>query len=734
MLDVGAFLDKELANNATGRPTVLFVESEDPRIIETAIRLPRFARPVFLSSRERIEAIVRATMPHISEVRLAFAMQESAFCDYRKDSALREMLAHAALGLPEERRTVRSIEEARSWVNTPAGFGIMAAEQGHCDFVVGGAQHQPRVFLRPLLTTTQQDPVLCEIGVLVLPDEHPRNLFPHNVLVVSDVGINAVMTPEILAQIAVDTCSVTREVFPESVLAEIGGAIISHSRFGDDVHPVDIVHDAAQMIPRILDERCKTNPRYRSIVIRGQVKVADVLSSESDFDESAPELQSRHQKGVNVIITPDLDTGNLLFHWLASRYPSARSFTVLKGIGFRGVNLPMNVGIEHAILAVKATLVNVHRFGGWRRTPRATFFARPRILTLNPSSNSTTIGVFEGEETLFNINIRHSEADLARFDGRKTVEQLYYRKGLIEQALKDESIGLDSIDAISSCGGMVNPSTRGLFHVNDNMRRDLLSDNVIDHASNLGPLLAFEFVRDKTIPAFAVDPIVIDEVETRCRITGIKEIRRRPIYHALAQIASGHRYANENETFYENLNLIIAHMGYGISVAAHRKGRVVDANNALDGEGPIAPRVSGTLPVGDLVRLCFSGEFTQEQLLKMNRGRGGLYNLLDTDDFKEIDSRYTQGDPEVRLVFEAFCYYFAKSVCSFLPAFDGDSVDQILISGGIAHSKALVEQVTKACLPLKCGITVYAGENESYALARGALRVLEEREKAQTYT
>jgi len=734
MFDIGASLDREIASTMKCRPTVLFIEPEDPRVIEAALHLPRYARPVFLCSRDRVEAVIRDHLPNVSDARVAFTLGESAFCDPQARPDLREQLAQAALGLPAERRSVRDIDEARGWVATPAGFGIMAAHQGHCDLVVGGARHEPREFFRPLLKVMQVEPVLCEVGVIILPDDHPQDLYPHNILIIGDVGVNATLTPEKLAQIAVGTCTVARDLIPEAELPEISGVIVSYSNHGGDEGPSpDLVRKATRLVPQYMEERCRRDARYRTISLQGEVKINVALSRRSERFYHGGFDQTERYRGTNALIAPNLDTGNLLFHLFATRYPQARTFSVVQGIRFRGVDLPMDIESEDAVLAVKANLLRLHRFGEWVRTPRDTFFARPRILTINPGSTSTKVAVFQGEEEVFTEELQHSAQELEPFEGQRIVAQFALRKQVIEQALQQHDLSMDGIEAVSARGGLLRPIPHGTYPVNEAMRHDLLEGSLADHASNLGALIAHALVQNTGKPAFIVDPVVVDEMEDRCRVTGIKDLQRKPISHALNQIATAHRYAHDHETFYEHLNLIVCHMGGGISVGAHRKGRLVDVNNALDGEGPFTPQRSGSLPVGDLIRLCFSGTYTKEQMLKLNKGRGGLIDLVGTADFRVVEQRYLDKDPEVVPVFEALCYQVGKWICSLVPAFDGETVDRVLLTGGMARSKTLVGFVSKACAPLGCGLSVYPGESEMMALAQGALRVLEGREQPREY-
>lgn len=734
MFDIGASLEREILAIMKNRPTVLFIEPEDPRVIEAALQLPRYARPVFLCSREQVEAVIREKLPHVSPARVAFTLGESAFCELERCRDLQEELARAMLELPAERRLTDDLEEARRLVATPAGFGIMATREEHCDMVVGGARHEPREFFRPLLKVMQREPVLTEAGVIVLPDDHPQDLYPHNILVIGDVGVNATMTPEKLARIAVGTCAVARDLIPLEELPEIGGVMVSYSNRGSDEGPSpELVRDAVKLLPRFLDERCRRGARYCTIGIQGEVKINVALSRRSAQLYEGGEDHSERFRGANVIITPNLDTGNLLFHLFATRYPQAHKFGAVFGIRFRGVDLPMDVAPGDAALAVKANILRLIKFGEWVRTPRDTFFPRPRILAINPGSTSTKLAVFEGEEEIFAQELQHSAAELEPFEGQRIVAQFEFRKQVIEQFLAENGVTLDMLDAVSARGGLVRPIPHGTYDVNEAMRHDLLEGQLADHASNLGAMIAHALVGDRGKPAYIVDPVVVDEMEERCRYTGMKEIRRKAISHALNQIATAHRYAHDHETFYEHLNLIVCHMGGGISIGAHRKGRYVDVNNALDGEGPFSPQRSGSLPVGDLIRLCYSGKYTLQEMLKLNKGRGGLIDLLGTADFMLVEKKYLAGDSDFAPVFEAMAYQLSKWICSLVPAFNGERVDQVLLTGGLARAKPLVDLVRRGCEPLGCGVSVYPGENEMIALAQGALRVLEGRESAKEY-
>lgn len=733
MYDIDASLDRQILELMKNKPAVIFAEATDARIIEAACHLPRFVRPVFLAGEEAVKDVVQRELGHVDPSRIEFTLAAGHFCDPAKRTDLLDEFARAFTELPTHISRAKSMDEARQLASDPIRFGIMAVRQGHADMVVGGIAHEPRDYFRPMIRLLAKQEILSEAGVFILPDSHPEGIFPHNILVVGDVGANGTMNPEVLANVAVGTCAVARDLIPEDVLPVINGTMVSYSNRGSDEGPSpERVRKACELIPEVLAERVQHGRRYESIQIEGEVKISVALSRRSAY------LYRRGQDrdfvgGTNVIIAPNLDTGNLLFHLYATRYPDAKKFSVMFGVGFQGVDLPMDCTADDAMLAVKASVLRMHRFGRWSRTPKDTFFPRHRVLAINPGSTSTKIAVYEGDQERFSKEIQHSAESLAPYEGRRIVEQYEMRKDIILEALADHGISPKDLDAVSGRGGLLQPIEHGTYSVSDRMRNDLLSGTGSDHASNLGALIAREMVEGTTKPAFIVDPVVVDEVPERVKITGMKDIRRRVISHALNQIATAHRYAEEHETFYEYLNLVVCHMGGGITVGAHAKGRYIDVNNGLDGEGPFSPQRSGSEPTGDLIRLCFSGKYTQDEMLKLNKGRGGLIDLLGTADFREVERRVLAEEPEAVRVFEAMVYQIAKSITGLLPAFDGEPVDQVLLTGGLARSERFVADITAAVKGLGCGVTAYPGENEMYALVKGALRVLDGKEEPRDY-
>ena len=351
-----------------------------------------------------------------------------------------------------------------------------------------------------------------------------------------------------------------------------------------------------------------------------------------------------------------------------------------------------------------------------------------RILTIDPGSTSTKIGVFDDEKMLFEENLHHSAEELAQFE--TIPQQEAFRRRLVLKALEEHHIPLESLSAVCGRGGVLKPVHGGTYLTTDAMIDTLKKGPYGHHASNLGGLLAREIGSALHIPSYIVDPPVVDELAPLARYSGHPLITRRSIFHALNQKAVAKRYAKEIGKPYESLNLIVCHMGGGVSVGAHVKGEVVDTGNALEGEGPFSPERSGTLPSGALVDLCFSGKYTQQEIRRMITGNGGLLAYTGSTDMQEL-MRRAATDAKVREVIDAFHYRVAKEIGAMAAAMKGQ-VDQIILTGGIAHGQETVDAL-KGYVSWIAPVTVSPGEGELLALAEGALRVLRGEETAKIY-
>ncbi|MFI3299544.1 MAG: butyrate kinase [Rikenellaceae bacterium] len=348
------------------------------------------------------------------------------------------------------------------------------------------------------------------------------------------------------------------------------------------------------------------------------------------------------------------------------------------------------------------------------------------ILAINPGSTSTKIALFEGEELKFQHNVVHSAEELRDFS--TVASQFSLRKGAVVSELKEMGVELTDIDAVIGRGGLIYPLESGIYEVNELMKQDLHNPPYGEHASNLGGLIAEDLAAEITelkgekVHAYIADPVVVDELQDVARISGHPNFERNSIFHALNQKAIARKYAKDKGKKYEELNLIVAHLGGGISVGAHRNGRVVDVNNALDGEGAFSPERSGTLPAGQLVKCCFSGKYTQDEIKKMLKGNGGLVAYLGTNDGREARAMVAAGDKKAALVLDAMNYQISKLIGEMAVVLCG-KVDAIIVTGGLAHSKsgtAAIREQAGWIAPVE----IYAGEDEMGALASSALRVL----------
>jgi len=352
-----------------------------------------------------------------------------------------------------------------------------------------------------------------------------------------------------------------------------------------------------------------------------------------------------------------------------------------------------------------------------------------RILTINPGSTSTKIAIFDNEKPVFEEVIRHTTEEISKFD--KLFDQYEFRKGVILETLSEKGMNLTKLGAVVGRGGLLKPIAGGTYSVNNTMLDDLKVGVLGEHASNLGGVLAYEIASQLNIPSFIVDPVVVDEMDEVARISGMPEIERMSIFHALNQKAVARRVAKDMKRNYGELNLVVVHLGGGISVGAHKAGKVIDVNNALDGEGPFSPERAGGLPSGDLAKLCFSGDYTHADIKKKIKGSGGLVAYLGTNDAREVARMIGAGDENAELIFKAMAYQVSKEIGACAAVLKGQ-VDAIILTGGIAYNNLFTGWV-KDSVSFISDVTIYPGEDEMIALAEGGLRVLRGEENSKVY-
>ncbi|MCR5419815.1 MAG: butyrate kinase [Lachnospiraceae bacterium] len=352
-----------------------------------------------------------------------------------------------------------------------------------------------------------------------------------------------------------------------------------------------------------------------------------------------------------------------------------------------------------------------------------------KSLIINPGSTSTKIGVFEDETLLFDETLRHSTEEISKYES--IVAQKDFRKNIIMDFLKEKDFDVNTLDFVVGRGGMLKPIPGGTYETSEDLIEDLKVGVSGQHASNLGGILAKEIGDSIGVRSFIVDPVVVDELEPTSRYSGVPELPRRSIFHALNQKAVAKRYAKENGKAYKDLNLIVVHMGGGVSVGPHKNGKVIDIFNALDGDGAFSPERSGAVPVGDLVKMCFSGKYTEAEVYKKLVGNGGFNAYCGTNDMRDVEKMVQDGDKKAAEVRDAFIQQIAKNIGAMATVLEG-KVDQIIVTGGIAYDKYVVEGLKKRTGWI-APFTVYPGEDELLALAQGGLAVINGDEEAMKY-
>lgn len=342
-----------------------------------------------------------------------------------------------------------------------------------------------------------------------------------------------------------------------------------------------------------------------------------------------------------------------------------------------------------------------------------------RVLVINPGSTSTKIGLFEDGKALFKETLRHTVEETSADSDRE--EQARFRRESLVALLAEKEVSLGSLSAIVVRGGLLKPLSSGTYRVDDALYSDLIQAKYGWHASNLGTIMALPLARETGLPLFTVDPVTVDEFEPAARYSGLNGVPRLSMSHALNMKAVARRASELQGKNYNQANLVVVHLGSGISVSAHRQGRMIDVNNANE-EGPFSLERCGTLPALALVRLCFSGEYTRDEMIKMLTSRAGIYSYLKTKDFAEVEREVEKGNKDYRAIVEAMAYQVAKEIGAMSAVLDG-KVDLVVLTGGMAHAVNLVAMIRKK-VSFIAPLTVIPGEEELEALAAGALRVL----------
>jgi len=732
MYNLHRCLDRQLFAIDKPKPTLIMPEADDPRTIEAAERLTKFANVVLITSPEKLEALIDESGLAKKFWGTRERLLRMVKCvEVEKEEKLLEELAQAYVKLGQDKKWEAGIEEAREKVRHRVHFSCLATRLGYADMVVGGATHSTRDFFIPCLRLLERQEVVYEMALFALPDEHTDEIYEQNLVMFADVALNPVPTTEALARIAIGSCKTMRDIIPVSDITRINGALISYSTRGSGEGPsVERIREAGKLIPGMLENLRKEDPIYQSVRIESELQISVAVSMSAARTKLGDLLDESSAAGqANVLIAPNLDVGNLLYHIYAARYPNSQHLLLIGGLHNRALDFSRSSTADDIILGAKGLILRNLKSRNFRPTPRDYFFPRHRVLAINPGSTSTKVALFQGSDPVFKRELRHDAEEL-RALGR-IPDQLETRLRVVEQMLADESVEAGSLQAVVGRGGLVHPVKSGTYKVGERMLEDLREEVGGSHASNLGAAMAAAIAKQHNAPAFVVDPPVVDELDEVSRVTGLPEVQPRPAWHALNQKACAKRFAEERGKEYDQLNLIVAHLGGGISVGAHRKGKCIHVRDALL-DGPMTPQRTGSLPQHGLIDLCFSG-IERRELVDRLVNRGGLLAHLDTDDLVRIEETVASGDQNAKKILEAMVQQIAAEISSQVPKFLGENLDQIVISGGMSRSESLISRLLKLLTPLGVPVTVYPGENELEALRDGAIRVLSGHEEPLDY-
>lgn len=714
------------------RPTLIFPEATDPRVVLASSKLANLAQLVLLADKDEVYQVLK-TKTDFSARRIEYFLNQVKIVDHKKETEKKKEFAAKMEKISKGKTWQVSYPGALELMDQASYFAIMATRLKYADAVLGGLVMTVTEFFTPCLQILEQKKTVFEMAIFALPDDHPDQPYQHKIAIFSDVAINTKMNAEKLAEIAVSTCRITRDLIPVNVLENIYGSIVSYSTKGSATGPsVDMVREAGKRIPQKLKKLIAQNPIYQSIKIESEIQISCALSAEAAAFKMKDKYNPDSAVGKsNVLIAPNLDLGNFLYHIYALRYPASKRVLISGGMKNQTIDFSRASTVEDVILGAKALLLCLKKDPNYHHTPNDYFFPRCQVLAINPGSTSTKIAVFKGEVEEFRTNLSHSADELAEFD--RVVEQFHFRKEVICRELTQRGYQLETFDGIVGRGGLMAPIIGGTYRVNDKMKDDLYHARYNEHASNLGALIADELAHEIEQDAYIVDPVVIDEMSEKAKVTGFKEIRRLSLWHALNQRSVAKNYAREIDKLYEEINVIVAHLGGGITVGAHHKGRTVDVNDGVSGDGPFSPERSGMIPVGSFMKLSQTGQFTQDELKRKIIGKGGLVDLLGTNDLREVEEKIAAGDQTAKLVLDALIYNVCKEISRLIPAFEGEPVDAILITGGLAYSDYLVSQIKHYLAFVQVDIRVFPGEKELEALRDGILKVLRGEEEALEY-
>lgn len=725
-------IEAQILQISKPKPTLIFPEANDARVIYAASKIARLAQVVLLADKDQVYQILKAT-PEFNAKRIEYFFHRVKILDHRKMPDFQKLFAEELVRLSHGQTWEINYHTALNLMEQPSYFAILATHLGYADTVLGGLTMTISEFFSPCLQIFEKNATVFEMVIFALPDEHPEEPYQQRIAVFADVAVNTVMDANKLADIAVETCRITRDIIPPADLPYIYGSIVSYSTKGSASGPsVELVRQAGAQIPEKLAQLAQLNPDYATIKIESELQISCALSAEAAAFKLKDKYRHDSPEGKsNVLIAPNLDLGNFLYHIYALRFPTSKRVLISGGLKNRAIDFSRASTVEDIVLGAKAMILCLKKDPQYQKTRNDAFFPCCRVLAINPGSTSTKIAVFKGEVEEFRSTVSHPTTELQQYD--HIIDQYTFRKQAIVKDLEQHGIELKNFAGIVGRGGLLAPIPGGTYRVNEKMKADLIAARYGEHASNLGALIAAALAEEIGKPAYIVDPVVVDEMSAKAKVTGFKEIQRISLWHALNQRTIAKTYAEDNDQLYEEINVIVAHLGGGITVGAHFRGRTVDVNDGVHGDGPFTPERAGRVPIETFLDFVQQGQIPMNELRKKIHGKGGLVDLLGTNDVREVEKRIAAGDEHAKFILNAMLYHVCKEISSLIPAFEGEPIDAIIITGGLAFSEYVVTEMQRYLAPLQIKVQLMPGEKELESLRDGILRVLRGEETALEY-
>ena len=727
MFDIEAHLTRQIFSKPRPRPTLIFPEGDDARVIQAAARLLKVANVVLVAPAEAVRATAEREGLRLEGNLERLLLRARCLSPAEEPELLTEFAEELAL-VSAGKRWQLSLQAAAERVREPVWFSLLAVRLGYADAVVGGVRTTTRDFFLPCLRVLPRRSTVYEMALLALPDRHEGGTYRRNLVAFADVAVTPVPSGEALADIAVGACRSMRDLVPPDVLPEINGAIISYSTKGSGSGAsVDRIRAAEALIPERLRALAATDARYASINIETELQISVAISEVAARAKLKGRLEDHPAAGhANVIIVPNLDVGNLLYHIYATRYPEAARCMVVGGLASRVVDLSRNSDPSDVVHASLALVLRLHRSEGYRRTPRDRFFPLHRLLTVNTARDSTHVALWEGTLERLELLLPHTPTgDGPRADARR-------RLGVVQAALAERNVRCEDLRAVVGRGGLLRPLEGGTYAIDPAMLADLEQEVGGAHPSNEAGLLAHALAEQGGCAGLVVDPVVVDELDPAFRITGIPGLQRSAAWHSLPQKAVAKRYAEEQGRDYAELTLVVAHLAAGISVGAHVRGRVVAVNHALYA-GPLSLERAGELPTDLLLRRLDELGGDSARLRAELTTRSGLVALLGDTDLPGAYRRAAAGDEPTRQTLRAFERSVAAEIFSRLAWLEGARPDAVLLTGELTLCAPLVAALRRLLEDQGLTVAVYPGAQEMVALRDGALRVLKRVEVLKDY-